>query len=227
MIAGSKNALSERLSFFVYIIKKPKATFLKTVNVSKFILIKTCTCKKPQNKTLNLSRTGRILQNCVCFKRERRNKFHLYHHHQQDLYLQWKNLLVWENFSKAMRAKSMTVGWASELWRQDRQTENGQFVLSVGLFISVKLCPWAAITWSKYNKNTDGKKQLFITLKSYSEVLLCLVFCYNHPFASCQIKIKLQSCQLHKDIIYYQEYYESVFQDLPCESSWTMTECQP
>lgn len=31
------------------------------------------------------------------------------------------NLLVWENFSKAMRANSMTVGWASELWRGNRE----------------------------------------------------------------------------------------------------------
>lgn len=38
--------------------------------------------------------------------------------------LQCLNLLVWENFSKAMRANSMTVGWASELWETKRTNKD-------------------------------------------------------------------------------------------------------
>lgn len=38
-----------------------------------------------------------------------------------ELELQSVNLLVWENFSRAMRANSMTVGWASELCRDRKR----------------------------------------------------------------------------------------------------------
>jgi len=45
--------------------------------------------------------------------------------------LQCLNLLVWENFSKAMRANSMTVGWASELWETKRTNKDKDKNISI------------------------------------------------------------------------------------------------
>lgn len=72
--------------------------------------------------------------------------------------LQRVHLLVWENFSRAMRANSMTVGWASELWK-DRK-----WMLALVVFESTKF---------------TRKKDTFYVNGNYNKFPSSQEFCFN------------------------------------------------